>query len=146
MAEPVLEKSISAPVDPVKPSTRDPSGGKEALGTTPRTLSTHTLESLAPSSRPSVVIADNEDVEHGDSALSRVITPRRDAVKLPRSRRRGLLGRFTVVAEVENPYDYSNRLKWFITFIVAFAAAAAPMGSSILFRESYSTAITKINH
>jgi hypothetical protein len=138
MAEPELEKTISPPVDPVVLSTTDPKGGKEGFGTTPRTLSAHTLESLAPSSRPSAVIAGNEDVEHGDSALSRVITPRRDAVKVPRSRRRGLLGRFTLVAEVENPYDYSNRLKWFITFIVAFAAAAAPMGSSIFFRKSCS--------
>jgi multidrug resistance protein len=40
------------------------------------------------------------------------------------------------VAEVQNPYDYSNKLKWFVTFIVAFAAAAAPMGSTIFFRKS----------
>jgi hypothetical protein len=144
MAEPELEKAIWPPADPIEPSTTDPEEGKEGLGTTRRTLSTHTLESLGPSSRPSAVIADNEDVEYGDSALSRVITPRRDAVKVPRSQRRGLLGRFTLVAEVENPYDYSDRLKWFITFIVAFAAAAAPMGSSIIFRKSYSTTIARV--
>jgi multidrug resistance protein len=136
MAAPEREKTISPLVDPVGHSTPDPNAGKEDLGTTSRTLSKHTLESVAPSSSPSTVIADNEDVEHGNSALSRVITPQRDAVKVPRSQRRGLLGRFSLVAEVQNPYDYSNKLKWFVTFIVAFAAAAAPMGSSIFFRKS----------
>lgn len=137
MAEPELEKTISPPVDPAECSTQDPNTGRGGLGTTSRTLSTHTLERVASSFSPSTVIVDNEDVEHGNPTLSRVITPRRDAVKVPRLLRRGLLGRFSLVAEVENPYDYSNKLKWFITFIVAFAAAAAPMGSSIFFRESF---------
>jgi hypothetical protein len=139
MADSELEKSISPPVDPVEPPTSQLEAGDQAFGTTSRTFSTHTLESVVPSSSPSTVIADHEDVENGGSALSRVITPRRDAVKVPRSQRRGLLGRFTLVAEVENPYDYSNALKWFVTFIVAFAAAAAPMGSSIFFRKSLLT-------
>lgn len=135
MAESELEKTISPPVDPVDFSRPNPDADKEALGTTSRTLSTHTLESAGTLSSPSTVIADNEDLEHGDAAVTRVVTPRRDAVKVPRSRRRGLLGRFSLVAEVQNPYDYSNKLKWFVTFIVAFAAAAAPMGSSIFFRK-----------
>ncbi|KAK4151427.1 hypothetical protein C8A00DRAFT_35913 [Chaetomidium leptoderma] len=50
---------------------------------------------------------------------------------VPRAQRRGLLGRFTVIPEVENPYEYKNSTKWTITAIVALAAAAAPMGSSI---------------
>jgi hypothetical protein len=129
----------SPPARLPNPSTSDPNPDKGDLGTTFRTLSTHTLESVASSSNPSTVIADNEDVEHRGSALDRVVTPRRDAIKVPRSQRRGLLGRFTLVAEVQDPYDYSNRLKWFITFIVAFAAAAAPMGSSIFFRMSLLT-------
>jgi hypothetical protein len=135
MAESELEKTISPPVHPVDLSRPDPDADKEALGTTSRTSSTHTLESAGALSSPSTVIADNEDLEHGDAAVTRVVTPRRDAVKVPRSRRRGLLGRFSLVAEVQNPYDYSNKLKWFVTFIVAFAAAAAPMGSSIFFRK-----------
>jgi len=57
---------------------------------------------------------------------------------VPRAKRRGLLARFALIPEVENPYDYKRSTKWFITFQVAIAAAAAPMGSAILLRESMS--------
>ncbi|KAF4636920.1 hypothetical protein G7Y89_g1152 [Cudoniella acicularis] len=50
---------------------------------------------------------------------------------VPRSKRRGLLGRFALIPEVERPYDYKRSTKWFITMLVALAAAAAPMGSAI---------------
>ncbi|KAL8942341.1 MAG: hypothetical protein Q9216_001723 [Gyalolechia sp. 2 TL-2023] len=53
-------------------------------------------------------------------------------VKLPKSQRRGLLGRFTLVAEVEDPKSYLRSTKWYITFVVALAAVAAPMGSAII--------------
>lgn len=58
-------------------------------------------------------------------------------VKVPRSKRRGLFGQFTLVAEVEEPKHYARRTKWFITFNIALAAVAAPMGSAIVFRTSY---------
>ncbi|QDS71117.1 hypothetical protein FKW77_009648 [Venturia effusa] len=51
---------------------------------------------------------------------------------VPRHLRRGLLSRFTLVPEVTQPYHYPNRTKWLITFTVALAAAAAPMGSAII--------------
>jgi len=57
---------------------------------------------------------------------------RRQAVKVPRSERRGLLARLSVIAEVSDPYDYTRKMKWTITFIVAVAGAAAPMGSSLI--------------
>ena len=57
------------------------------------------------------------------------------AVKVPRSRRRGLFGRFTLLIEVEEPRHYPRRTKWFITFNIALAAVAAPLGSAIIFRE-----------
>ncbi|KAK4985537.1 hypothetical protein LTR66_008133 [Elasticomyces elasticus] len=56
----------------------------------------------------------------------------RTAVPVPRAERRGLLARFAIIAEVEEPKDYTRRTKWIITFIVAVAGAAAPMGSGIL--------------
>lgn len=56
-------------------------------------------------------------------------------VVVSRSNRRGLFGRLTLLAEVEDPKTYSRRKKWFITFIVAVAGATAPMGSSIFFRK-----------
>ncbi|KAL1842005.1 hypothetical protein VTJ49DRAFT_6171 [Mycothermus thermophilus] len=50
---------------------------------------------------------------------------------VPRAQRRGLFGRFTIIPEVERPYEYKSSTKWTITAIVALAAAAAPMGSGI---------------
>lgn len=58
------------------------------------------------------------------------------AAVVPRMKRRGLFGQLTIVAEVEDPKTYPRKMKWFITFIVAVAAAAAPMGSAIFFRKS----------
>jgi hypothetical protein len=60
----------------------------------------------------------------------------RGAVKVPRSQRRGLFSRATMLAEIQDPYEYPYRTKWFIVFLVAYAAAAAPMGSAIFFRAS----------
>jgi hypothetical protein len=55
---------------------------------------------------------------------------------VPRSKRRGLLGNFAfIIPEVERPYEYKNSTKWFITLIIALAAAAAPMGSAIFLRR-----------
>jgi multidrug resistance protein len=51
---------------------------------------------------------------------------------VPRAERRGLLARFSVVPETTQPYLYPRRTKWFITFTIAMAAAAAPMGSAII--------------
>ena len=55
-------------------------------------------------------------------------------VKVPRSKRRGLFGRFTILAEVQEPKHYPRPTKWFITFVIAMAAMAAPLGSAIIFR------------
>jgi hypothetical protein len=54
---------------------------------------------------------------------------------VPRSKRRGLLGRFAIIPEVERPHEYGNGTKWAITAIVALAAAAAPVGSAIFYRR-----------
>lgn len=63
--------------------------------------------------------------------------PTPEAVKVPRAQRRGLFGRFTIVAEVTEPKNYPRSTKWFITFVVASAAVAAPLGSAILFRKTF---------
>lgn len=55
--------------------------------------------------------------------------------KVPRSHRRGLFGRLTILAEVEDPKLYPRATKWFITFVVAIAGMAAPLGSTIVFGE-----------
>jgi hypothetical protein len=80
-------------------------------------------------------VADNHDVENTADILARTYTPKMPIVNVPRSERRGLFARFSLMAEVTNPYDYKNSTKWFITFIVAIAAAAAPVGSAIILRK-----------
>ncbi|KAK5127178.1 hypothetical protein LTR85_008539 [Meristemomyces frigidus] len=65
-------------------------------------------------------------------AQSSTRSVRRQAVKVPRAERRGLFARLSTIAEVTDPYDYSRRMKWTVTFIVALAGAAAPMGSSLV--------------
>jgi hypothetical protein len=54
---------------------------------------------------------------------------------IPRSERRGLFGHFTIIPEIERPYEYTRKTKWLITAIVALAAAASPMGSGIFYRK-----------
>ena len=69
-----------------------------------------------------------------------------EPIKVPRSQRRGLFGRFAILAEVEEPKHYSRKAKWYITFIVALAAMAAPVGSQIIFRMAlYESAMALAN-
>ncbi|EXJ60004.1 hypothetical protein A1O7_04152 [Cladophialophora yegresii CBS 114405] len=82
-------------------------------------------------SEPSTV-ADTHDVENADDVLARTITPKKPIVKVSRTERRGLFARFSLTAEVTDPYHYKDSTKWFITFVVAIAAAAAPVGSAII--------------
>ena len=56
-------------------------------------------------------------------------------IVVPRMKRRGLFGQITFLAEIENSKTFPRRTKWFITFIVGLAGAAAPMGSSIFYRR-----------
>ena len=56
-------------------------------------------------------------------------------IKVPRANRRGLFGGLTIIAEVDDPKLYPRGTKWFITFVVAIAGMAAPLGSTIIFGE-----------
>ncbi|KAG8625029.1 hypothetical protein KVT40_006780 [Elsinoe batatas] len=83
--------------------------------------------------------ADSTSVESHEEPAPLSRTPsksssvKRDVIKIPRSQRRGLLARFAVIPEVENPYDLPNRDKWVITAVVSLSAVAAPMGSTLVF-------------
>lgn len=46
-----------------------------------------------------------------------------------------MLGQLGLVPEIENPKEYGTIVKNSITILVAAAGAAAPMASTILFRE-----------
>lgn len=95
------------------------------------TIHSHThssIDSISP-------IPETTDLELSKTK-SRTSSIRSRALTIvPRAKRRGLLARLTVIPEVERPYEYKNSTKWFITFQVAIAAAAAPMGSAILLRK-----------
>ena len=100
------------------------------------------VDSAPSSSRPSIAGPSIEAREKpGDQGKHHVEMAQREIpnpapVKVPHSKRRGLFGRFTIVAEVEEPKHYPRRTKWFITFVIALAAVAAPLGSVIIFRKS----------
>ncbi|KAF5869561.1 putative mfs multidrug resistance protein [Botrytis fragariae] len=87
------------------------------------------LESPNESTNPALVRPEISPSEGLNPALEHIPTP----MVVPRSKRRGLLGLLTIIPEVENPQNYKNGTKWLITFIVAVAGAAAPLGSAIFF-------------
>ena len=78
----------------------------------------------------------NDDPEGITQHSRRQSTGLGPALKVARLKRRGLFGQITLVAEVENPKTYSRNMKWLITFNVALAGSAAPLGSSIIFCKS----------
>ncbi|KAI1667289.1 Major facilitator superfamily domain general substrate transporter [Pyrenophora tritici-repentis] len=61
------------------------------------------------------------------------LTEKRHAEPIPRSFRRGLLGRLTIIPEVSNPYAYGNGTKWLMTVIVSMAACTSSFGSSVFY-------------
>ena len=93
------------------------------------------------SSSPTIVSPTNDanekanDVEaaRGTTIASSIASA---PAKVPRSKRRGLFGRFSILAEVEEPQNYLRKTKWYITFVIAMAAVAAPLGSAIILRAS----------
>lgn len=58
-----------------------------------------------------------------------------NVVKIPIGERSGLLSRLSLLYEAEEPKHYPRNIKWWITFEIALAAVAAPMGSSIILRK-----------
>lgn len=84
---------------------------------------------------------ENGQVENDERDTTNVrasSTRSRALSAISRSKRRGLLATITIVPEVENPYGYKNGTKWFITLVIALAAAAAPLGSAIFLRKQTS--------
>ncbi|OKL57308.1 hypothetical protein UA08_07498 [Talaromyces atroroseus] len=65
--------------------------------------------------------------------LNPALVPSETIIAIPRSKRRGLLGSFAIIPEIERPYNYASSTKWVITLVVALASAAAPLGSAIFF-------------
>jgi len=127
-----VERSIAP--SPPPPIDRETSPSRSSLSSAlSSALSLH-------SAVPSTIIEDGnknkeeKDVETGQ-ATSVAESAQPPPVKVVRAKRRGLFARFTILAEVEEPKHYARGTKWFITFIIALAAVAAPLGSAIILRE-----------
>ncbi|KAL1966768.1 hypothetical protein VTN77DRAFT_3965 [Rasamsonia byssochlamydoides] len=95
------------------------------------TIASGDSHSISPN--PSLLAVTEDKSIEDASPVQRVSTELGPPVPVPRLKRRGLFGQFTLIAEVENPKTYPRKTKWFLTFVVAMAAVAAPMGSSIFF-------------
>lgn len=115
-------------------STPIQSGGEKQQERDVEAISDRQSARSCHSYQSTVAESPDHDVENPDDVLRRTITPKNPIVKVPRSQRRGLFARFALPAEVTQPMDYNNRTKWFITFVVAIAGAAAPVGSAIILR------------
>lgn len=75
-----------------------------------------------------------EEIDHDfRPPITKTMTGKSSVV--PRSKRRGMLGQLGFVPEIENPKEYSYIIKNSITLLVAAGGAAAPIASTILFRE-----------
>jgi len=67
------------------------------------------------------------DIESGKGTE----TKRKPSRIIPRRKRRGLFAQLVIgIPEIDDPVQYSNKIKHFIVFIIATAAVAAPMGYS----------------
>ncbi|KAL1628214.1 hypothetical protein SLS54_001784 [Diplodia seriata] len=95
-----------------------------------------------PKTGTSSVLSDDDEINQQQDAANQrpqlqTIASRSSAVSrtptiIPRRERRGLLAHVCLIPEVSNPYEYSRKIKWTITFFVALAAMAAPTGSAIV--------------
>ncbi|KAL9128178.1 MAG: hypothetical protein Q9175_007582, partial [Cornicularia normoerica] len=59
---------------------------------------------------------------------------------VPKAKRRGLLGRLTLIPELENSIKYSRSIKWFITITVSAGAAIITTGENIFYPSLQDTA------
>lgn len=125
------KQSISAPDAIYRPATPLDQGQGKEVGHNLDTVDGQSIHSTHTQS----TTTHSLDEEIPIDVLHRTVTPKEPIVKVPRARRRGLFARFALVAEVTNPYDYPNNIKWFITFMVGVAGAAAPVGSAIILRK-----------
>jgi hypothetical protein len=82
-------------------------------------------------------VAPSEPIKSLGEVESQASTIQPAVVVVPRSERRGLLGRFSVIPEITSPRDYGDGTKWAMTVIVSFAAVTSSTGSSIFYREYY---------
>ncbi|KAI1336732.1 major facilitator superfamily domain-containing protein [Xylariaceae sp. FL0016] len=108
---------------------------KGSIASAARSLSQTRSSSLTDEDGSSAVEADEVVANTAPISQPRSVASsiRRPANHIPMSERRGLFAVLSLVPEVDRPFDYSHAVKWTLTAFVALAAAAAPMGSAILY-------------
>ena len=133
---PDMEEKVTAPERPVNARESGiplPLEGKEIHGDP--TLSPH---SSSNSTATSDTISPEQPggIEAGRQQQPVDHEPYPPPVTVPRSERRGILARFTILAEIENAVHYERKKKWIITSIVSLCGSVAPFSSAILLRKS----------
>jgi hypothetical protein len=117
-----IEEPIPIPIPTAGiPTNSDP---RKALSLRPAVVQKDSEETLSP--LPDLEI----DLEHGEGTELK----RKPSTVIPRRKRRGLFASVVIgIPEIEDPVQYSNKIKGFILFIIATAAVAAPMGFVSIF-------------
>lgn len=103
-------------------------GAREDISETNESL--QSIDSSITSIKPEPV-----EITHNDNDAAPQIsttTTKEKPVPLPKSERRGLLSFVTLIAECKDSRSYSERVKYFIVFIIALASMIGPMGTSII--------------
>ena len=135
--EPDVEKAIppspSPPID--LPNVKRDSGTTSSLSSQTAGRNGHDEISVH-SATVNEKTDKNDEKENGLAPSVSAASEHPPPVKVPRSKRRGLFARFALVAEIEEPKHYSRGIKWYITFVIALAAVAAPLGSTIILRTA----------
>ena len=103
---------------------------KECVSLDPDSNARQSLSTMATEHFDQKISDDNRPLDHEKVQSEPNLTP----IKVPKSGRRGLLGRFALIAEVTEPKHYSRATKYLITLIIALAGTAAPLGSAIIYR------------
>jgi hypothetical protein len=136
------ENGVPEVTDSVEPSTGVRFDKSSPIGQNATSESGRVLQT------PSVQ-GDSKDISQDKEGANGSETPasiRKSPVSVPRSKRRGLFGSLTLIPEVEEPIYYSRKTKWFLTFVVGFAAATTSLGAAVILRESIPEPAPKTMH
>lgn len=106
--------------------------GVEDDKTSKKALATSSQDISANGSNGENGMRQGEDPSSSSQHTSDEISDEDEVFIVHRRSRRGLIATFAIIPEVTDPRKYGRRTKWTITMIVALAAAAAPLGSTIV--------------
>jgi hypothetical protein len=121
------------------PEGRTPADATRPSNQSPSTKATETIQDLHPVHGLGVASTNHPTNLVPSSELHEQSGPIRPvAIPVPKSQRRGFFAKLAILAEIEDPYQYPTKTKWFIVFLAAYLAAAAPLGSAIFFRTHLS--------